>query len=61
MYTGSASPADDAAEAQVEAEPAQQAQPGGQPVDLQVAVQRLLAGAAGGLPLGVEPLGQLGD
>ena len=42
MYTGSGSSApDDAPEAQVEAEPAQGAQPGGQPVDLQVPVQRL--------------------
>ena len=52
---------DDAAQAQVEAEAAQRAQPGGQPVDLQVAVQRLLADAAGRLALGVEPVGQVGD
>ena len=39
--------ADDVAEAEVEAEAAQRAQAGGQPVDLQVAVQRLLADAAG--------------
>ena len=47
-YTGSAVVrADHVPEAQVQAEPAQRAQPGGQPVDLEVAVHRLLPGAAG--------------
>ena len=53
--------ADDAPEAQVQAEAAQGAQAGGQPVDLQVPVQRLLPDAAGRLALGVEAVGQLGD
>jgi hypothetical protein len=49
------------AEAQVQAEAAQGAQAGGQPVDLQVAVHRLLADAAGRPALGVEAVGQVGD
>ena len=53
--------ADDAPEAQVQAEAAQGAQAGGQPVDLQVPVQRLLADAAGRPALGVEAVGQVGD
>ena len=53
--------ADDVSEAQVEAEATQGAQAGGQPVDLQVAVHRLLADAAGRLALGVEAVGQVGD
>ena len=53
--------ADDAPEAQVQAEAAQGAQPGGQPVDLHVPVHRLLADAAGRLALGVEAVGQVGD
>ena len=53
--------ADDAPEAQVQAEAAQGAQPGGQPVDLHVPVHRLLADAARRLPLGVQAAGQVGD
>ena len=52
---------DDASEAQVQAEATQGTQPGGQPVDLHVPVQCLLADAAGRLPLGVEAGGQVGD
>ena len=53
--------ADHAPEAQVQAEAAQRAQPGGQPVDLLVPVHRLLALAAGRPALGVEAVGQVGD
>ena len=53
--------AHDAAQAEVQAEAAQGAQASGQPVDLQVPVQRLLPDATGGPALGVEPLGDLGD
>ena len=53
--------ADDPSEAQVQAEAAQDAQAGGQPVDLQVPVHRRLADAAGRPALGVEAVGQLGD
>ena len=53
--------ADDASEAQVKAEAAQDAQPGGQPVDLHVPVHRLLAYAAGCFELGVKAAGQVGD
>ena len=53
--------ADHAPEAQVQAEAAQGAQASGQPVDLQVPVQRLLADAAGRLALGIEAVGQVGD
>ena len=53
--------ADDATEAQVQPEPAQRAQPSGQPVDLQVPLQGLLATAAGRHALGVESVGQVGD
>ena len=52
---------DDAAQRQVQAEAAQGAQSGGQAVDLQVAVECLLADAAGRLALGVEAFGELGD
>jgi hypothetical protein len=52
---------DDASQAQVQAEPPQGPEPRGQPVDLQVPVQRLLADAAGRLPCGIEPVGQVGD
>ena len=48
-------------EAQVETEPAQRAQPGGQPVHLEVAVHRLLPGAAGLASRGVDAVGQVGD
>jgi hypothetical protein len=48
-------------ETQVQPEPAQGAQAGGQPVDLQVPVERLLARAARRLALGVEAVGLLGD
>ena len=51
----------DAAQAEVEAEPAQGAQARGQPMDLQVAVHRLLADATGCLALGSEPIGQVRD
>lgn len=53
--------ADDAAEAQVQAETAQGAQPAGQPVDLQVPLQHLPADAAGRPAQVVETVGQLGD
>ena len=53
--------ADHVAEAQVQPEAAQEAQPSGQPVDLQVPVHRLLADAAGRPALDVEAIGQLGD
>ena len=53
--------ADHVAEAQVQAEATQGAQAGGQPVDLQVPVHRLLAGAAGRPAFGVESLGEVGD
>jgi hypothetical protein len=53
--------ADHAPEAQVQAETLQEAQAGGQPVDLHVPVHRLLAYAAGRLKLGIEAAGQLGD
>jgi hypothetical protein len=52
---------DDAAEGQVQAEAAEGAQPGGQPVDLEVPVQGLLADAAGCPALGIEALGEVGD
>ena len=62
MYVGSAARlGDDAAQAEVEGEAAQRAQASGQAVDLVVAVHGLLAGAAGVLALGVEPVGQVGD
>jgi hypothetical protein len=48
-------------EAQVQSEATQGAQASGQPVDLQVAVQRLLPAAAGRLALGIEAVGQVGD
>jgi hypothetical protein len=53
--------ADHAPQAQVKAEPAQQAEPGGQPVDLQVPLHRVLADAAGCPALGLEAAGQVGD
>ena len=49
------------AEAQVEAVALQGAQPGGQPVHLEVAVEGGLTGAGGDSPRGVEPAGQVGD
>jgi hypothetical protein len=52
---------DDAAEAQVQAEPAEQAQPRGQPVHLLVALEGGLPLAARLLACGVEALGQVGD
>ncbi len=52
---------DHPAQAQVEVEAAQRPQPGGQPVDLLVAVERLLAGATGCEPGRLEALGQVGD
>ena len=53
--------ADHVSEAQVQAEAAQGAQAGGQPVDLHVPVHRLLAEAAGRPARGVEAVGQVGD
>ena len=53
--------ADDASQDQVQAVAPQGAQAGGQPVHLQVPVQRLLPDAAGRLALGVQAGGQLGD
>ena len=53
--------ADDASQAQVQTEAAQDAQASGQPVDLHVPVHRLLADAAGRLALGIEAVGQVGD
>ena len=52
---------DDAAEDQVEAVAPQGAQARGEPVDLEVPVQCLLADSAGRLAFGVETLGQVGD
>jgi hypothetical protein len=52
--------ADDVSEAQVEAEAAQGAQPRGQPVDLQVAVHRLLTRTSRRLACDVETVGQVG-
>ncbi|ESU46960.1 hypothetical protein P376_5063 [Streptomyces sp. HCCB10043] len=52
---------DHAPEAQVEAEPAQGTQPGGQPVDLHVPVHRRPARPAGRAARGREPFGELGD
>ncbi len=48
-------------EAQVQAEPAQGAEPGGQPVDLHVPIHRLPGRPAGRPALGVQPVGQLHD
>ena len=53
--------ADDVAEAEVQAEAPQGAQAGGQPVDLQVAVECLLPDAAGRPAFGVEAFGEVGD
>src|SRR5215468_4556877 len=53
--------ADDAPEAQVQTEAAKDAQAGGQPVDLHVPVQRLLAQGGGRLAFGIEAAGQVGD
>ena len=53
--------ADHVAQAQVQAEPAQHPQATGQPVDLLVPVQCLLADAAGRPELGFEAPGQIGD
>ena len=52
--------ADDAPEAQVQAEAAQDAQASAQPVDLHIPVHRLLAYATGRLALGSEAAGQVG-
>ena len=52
--------ADDVSEAQVQTEPAQGPQASSQPVDLQVAVHGLLAGAAGLPARGVETVRQVG-
>lgn len=51
----------DAAEAQVEPEPAQQGEACGEPVDLQVAIESGLASATGCATVGVEPLLEVGD
>ncbi len=51
--------ADHPPEAQVEAETAQDGQPGGQPVDGQVSLDSLLTLAAGGFSLRIEPRRQL--
>ena len=53
--------ADDVSEAQVQTEATQRAQASGQPVDLQVAVHRRLAVAAGRFARGIEAVGQVGD
>ncbi len=53
--------ADHVSEAQVQAEAPQGAQASGQPVDLHVAVHRLLAYAARRLARGIETVGQVGD
>ena len=53
--------ADDVSQAQVQTETTQDAQPSGQPVDLDVPVHRLLAYAARRLALGIEAAGQIGD
>jgi len=48
-------------EAQVDTEATQGAQASGQPVDLHVAVHRLLTNAAGRLALAIKAVGQVGD
>ena len=53
--------ADDATQAQVQAVAAQSPETGGQPMDLQVPVHRLLPGAPGRPALGVEAVRQVGD
>ncbi len=53
--------ADNPAEAQVQAEAGQGAQPGSHPVDLHVPVHRRLADAAGRPELGLDAAGQVGD
>ena len=53
--------ADHVSEAQVQAEATQGAQASGQPVDLQIAVHRLLADAAGRRTRDIESVGQVGD
>jgi hypothetical protein len=50
-----------ATEADVEAEPAQRPEAGGQPVDLLVALERRLAAAARGAAGGVQAVGRRGD
>ena len=52
---------DDASEAQVQTEASQGTQARGQPADLHVPLQRLLAHAAGRPACGIETVGQLGD
>jgi hypothetical protein len=52
---------DDPAQAEVEAEPPQDAQASSQPVDLLVAFERRRTGAAGVFALGVEAAGQVVD
>jgi hypothetical protein len=52
---------DNASKTQVQTEPTKSAEPSGQPVDLQIPVERLLADAAGRQPLGFEAVGQVGD
>jgi hypothetical protein len=53
--------ADHSAEAQVQTEAAQGPQSPGQPVDLQVPVEGLLADATGRSAFGIEAVGQVGD
>ena len=53
--------ADHAPEAEVQTEATQSAQASGQPVDLHVPVQRLLAYTTGRLALGIKAVGQVGD
>jgi hypothetical protein len=52
---------DNASKTQVQTEPTKSAEPSGQPVDLQIPVERLLADAGWRLPLGFEAVGQVGD
>src|SRR5699024_10527622 len=51
----------DPAQAHLEAEAFQEAQPSAEPVDLQVSVHRLLTAAARGTALSGEPLSEVGD
>jgi hypothetical protein len=48
-------------EAQVQPESLEGAQPSGEPVDLEVAVERRLADAAGAPARGIQPLREVGD
>ena len=61
VHRPGAARADHAPQAQIQAEAAQDTQPGGQPVDLHVPVHRRLPDPAGRPALGLETLRQPGD